>query len=402
MERKNNPVRSLIDSPASAQRRKLLGALALAPVVWSLPTAVGAKTATPALASDGTWDAKRSWFFGMCLTEWADADSMAPFPKAGRRDIVLRDCVAKRGVPAGHMTLLLDREATRRRVRKHFIDMLNKSEAGDFLWFHYSGHGWRAGGSLYLLPYDTDGSSNRASKDTAYKLSELLDDIEANFRGSHVLLTADCCFSGQMAKVAPERNGRIAFGAITSSLSSEPSTGNWTFTNALIDGLTGQGTVDLDHDGGIDLIEIAKYAGRAMAFEEEQLGSFEFAPGFPKRTEMSKVVTQTAKGIGRHVEVYRQESWQKAVVTEINEAGEVRVRLAQTDSALDKWFREDRIRDYEAKVIPKGTRVEVKMKGRWISGVIIAERLGVHHVRFDGQMEDDDEWVPIRKIRVAK
>jgi hypothetical protein len=49
-----------------------------------------------------------------------------------------------------------------------------------------------------------------------------------------------------MAVVAPHRKGRIAFGAITSSLSSEVSTGNWTFTNALIEGLTGQGTTGFE------------------------------------------------------------------------------------------------------------------------------------------------------------
>jgi uncharacterized caspase-like protein len=143
--------------------------------------------------------------------------------------------------------MIADRDATRRNIRKHLRDVLRQTQPGDFLWFSYQGHGdKRPNSGMFLVPYDTDGSTNKSERETAYKLSDLLSDIESDFRGSHVLLSGDCCHSGQMAVVAPHRKGRIAFGAITSSLSSEVSTGNWTFTNALIEGLTGQGTTGFE------------------------------------------------------------------------------------------------------------------------------------------------------------
>ena len=382
-------------------RREVVLGLASIPLLMASIPSFASNKQNPALAPDGRWNPKRSWFFCMALVEWADADTWAPFPKKGRKDLVLRESFRKIGVPDSQIVMVMDKEATRKRVRKQLIATLSKAQPGDFLWFHYSGHGWKGRDGMYLVPYDNDGKTNRGFKETAYKLSALLEDIEQHFRGSHALLTGDCCHSGQMAIVAPNRKGPVSFGAITSSLSSEVSTGNWTFTNSLIDGLTGYGPVDLDRDGGIDLSEIAKYSLHAMAFEEEQLGSFDFASSFPKKTDITKVLSASEKGIGRQVEVQRQDTWQKAIVSEIRSNGDVRVRIAQTEKALDKWFPTDRIREFAIKKIPKGTRVEVKLKGKWIKGTVLAEKLGIHHVRFDGEHKDDDEWVSSKRIRVA-
>ncbi|MBV5322252.1 MAG: caspase family protein [Ilumatobacteraceae bacterium] len=315
----------------------------------------------------------------------------------------MRDCFTKLGVPASHIAMIADRDATRRNIRKHLRDVLRQTQPGDFLWFSYQGHGdKRPNSGMFLVPYDTDGSTNKSERETAYKLSDLLSDIESDFRGSHVLLSGDCCHSGQMAAVAPHRKGRIAFGAITSSLSSEVSTGNWTFTNALIEGLTGQGAVDLDRDGFIDLKEIGRYARTVMAFEEEQLSSFGFAEGFPKKTGITSVKTAAKAQVGKQVEIHRKEGWQKAVVTDTQANGDVRVRLAKEPEPLDRWFTADRVRDYTAVKIPKGARVEVKYKGKWLKATVEAEQLGIHHVRFDGDRKDDDEWVSSRRIRLLK
>jgi hypothetical protein len=372
-------------------------------LLYAANAAFAVPAAQSALSAAGKWNPARSWFFGVSLTEWADSASWAPFPKAGRRDFAFRDCFARLGVPSSHISMIADRDATRKRIRHHLRDVLKQTEPGDFLWFSYQGHGdKRPHSGMFLVPYDTVGSTNKSERETAYKLSDLLDDIEADFRGSHVVLSGDCCHSGQMAKVAPNRKGRIAFGAITSSLSSEVSTGNWTFTNALIDGLSGQGAVDLDRDGGIDLSEIARYARKTMAFEEEQLSSFAFAEGFPKKTDITRVSSAERSGAGRQVDVFRHDAWHKAVVTETRSSGEVRVRLAKTTQSLDRWFTAERVRDHVPTKIPNGTRVEVKVKGEWVKAKVEAEQLGIHHVRFAGGMEDDDEWVSARRIRLLK
>src|SRR4051794_16403888 len=60
------------------------------------------------------------------------------------------------------------------------------------------------------------------------------------------LLLADCCYSGCLADAVSQQARRIAYACAASSLASELSTGNWTFTEGLLAGLRGQAFVDAD------------------------------------------------------------------------------------------------------------------------------------------------------------
>ena len=98
--------------------------------------------------------------------------------------------------------------------------------------------------------------------------------IERLFGGSRALLLADCCYSGYLGETIARQTGRVAFAALTSSLASELSTGNWTFTEALLAGLQGQAYADADGSRFITLQEMATQIAENMAFAEEQVATF--------------------------------------------------------------------------------------------------------------------------------
>ena len=65
-----------------------------------------------AFAQTKQWDAKRTWVFMVCLVEWKDPATWASFPKTNRKDIVLRETLKGRGVPANQIVYLQDKFAT--------------------------------------------------------------------------------------------------------------------------------------------------------------------------------------------------------------------------------------------------------------------------------------------------
>ena len=84
---------------------------------------------------------------------------------------------------------------------------------------------------MYFASYDADGERN-----VGWVAETLPDTIEREFAGSHALLLVDCCFSGCLADIVKARAERVAYGCVLSSLASEVSTGNWTYTEAILAG----------------------------------------------------------------------------------------------------------------------------------------------------------------------
>src|SRR5262249_52970500 len=108
-------------------------------------------------------------------------------------------------------------------------------------------------------------------KQTGLLVSDLTELIRDNFRGKRVLFLADCCYSGGLAKAAEEL-GKDGFAAasVTSAGATVTSTVNWTFTQTVIDALTGEPLTDRDGDGTVTLGELAAEVRDAMRYLERQ------------------------------------------------------------------------------------------------------------------------------------
>ena len=331
------------------------------------------------------WNPARTHVFAVGLLEYDDG---VHWPLEKRRDVVLMDALRRRGVPDASITFMRDAEATTRGFEGELLQLLDRTRAGEQLLVYYAGHGGRDrehGGGYFKL------------RDGRLPIAQLFAWIERRFAGELALLTADCCYSGCLTLDAPVRAGRVAYGAIGSSLSTLPSTGAWTFTNCWIDAIEGHIPVDLDGDGVLRLDELARYAERRLCFHDGQVSSFAVANGMPSTFELGPARRRPHPRHGELVEARRDGKWAKAEILDVRPAGEIVVRWLADPASADVDAAD--VRRWQPDGLRPGTPVEVEYKDRWYDADVLAARNGMHLVRYTGWDRSWDEWVPDYRLR---
>lgn len=342
-----------------------------------------------------TWDPARTWVFAVGVLEWKASQVFGSFPKEGRRDAELMELLKSKGVPADHVVFIKDGEATRAKVEKALAEHVAKAKVGDLLIFYYAGHGCKAdSGATYFANYDATGDVEK----TGWPLASILDTIEARFKGSRALLTADCCYSGSLADEAKKRKGSISYACLTSSLASTSSTGNWTFTEALLKGFRGDPVADLNGDGAVELGELGRFTEAEMAFADGQLSTFATFGKFSAETTLADAGKKAHPRIGERLEVEEKKKWYRAKILEVKD-DTFKIHYVGWDDKYDEWVGEARTRPYKPVQYEGGTKVEVEWKGKWYPSKVLQGRLGLHLIHYDGFTDVWDEWVSPQRIR---
>jgi hypothetical protein len=272
--------------------------------------------------------------------KWQHSEMFGSFPQQNRRDAQLADFFKRQGVPPEQLVYLQDEQATTRRVRNEFSDMLARTKEGDFLFVYFTGHGYKSEDErqTFFATY------NASDKVPGWSTESIIGDINQSFRGSRILLTADCCYSGSLAKDARRLNNRVSYACLTSSLASQLSTENWTFTEALLAGLRGRAYEDINGDGEITLGEIADNAKEDMAFAEEQQSSFATRGNFSRDTILATAAPRSSAELGKRVEVRSEGDWYKGLITDAR-AGRFRVHYYGFEVSDDEWVLPRQIRN---------------------------------------------------------
>ncbi len=288
------------------------------------------------------WDPKSTWVFAVGVLVYPDGEA---WPQAGRRDSVMIEELKKSGVPPSQIEFVRDKDAQSERVLSRFRTFISRSPAQSTLWFYFAGHGAK----------DKEGVGSFVLYDKNWMLPELFRSLEKDFKGHTALLFADCCYSGNLGLEAMMRAGRIAYGVLTSSLSSVQSTGAWTFTNCLIQGLKGEVDIKDNQDNQIDFLELAAFTEREMAANDGQLSTFVATNGFDPRMVLKPGIKQTHP------------------------------RLSSKARAFSHH--------------PPGTKVSIKWDKKWYPGSVITGRLGMHLISYDGYSSTWDEWVDSGRLK---
>lgn len=345
------------------------------------------------LASGNDWDPARTWVFAVGILEWQDKKTFGAFPKEGRKDQELMDLFRSRGVPEDHILFLKDEEATRKRILAELPKHLEKAGEGDLLVFYYAGHGCRDddSGAMYFANYDATAPFAK----TGWKMSSVFDEIESKFRGSSALLMADCCYSGSIAVEARKRKSRVSYACLTSSLSSEISTGNWTFTLGVLEGFRGSPLVDDNGDGTVELAELGRYVEEEMPFEEEQLATFH---NFADPLRIAPAGKKKHPRLGERLEVEWKKKWWKAKLVDEKD-GKFLVDWVQAPPKDNEWVTPSRLRPFKPEHYAKGTVVQVEWKKKWFPAKVLDARLGLPFIRYDGFGEEWNEWVSAKRIK---
>jgi hypothetical protein len=162
--------------------------------------------------------------------EWQNQEMFDSFPKEKRRDAALVRFFQQAGVPAGQIAYLCDRQARYAQIARTLPAHFAQAQPGDFLFVYYCGHGYKLdSGEACMACYDAG-----AEGCPDWSMASLPALIEQHFPGDHALIAADCCYSGCLAGAVTAHRGRVSYACLTSSLASESSTGNWTFTEGLL------------------------------------------------------------------------------------------------------------------------------------------------------------------------
>ena len=332
------------------------------------------------------------------LLEWQDSESFESFPKENRRDETLLALLKKRGVPASQTVYLQDKRATTATIRSEFVKLLNRTRPGDTVFVYYEGHGYKDDNDeAYFASYDADDERN-----PGWLMSSVPDTIDKYFKGDKAIIALDNCYSGSMITAVKSKKHRASYAVLASSSASQSSTGNWTFTEAIISAFRGSPVTDDDGDGVVTFAELEANAEADMLFGEEQVSSFAFTGDFDPNTKIADAAPAVSPRIGERVEVYTDDDWFKGYVIGAK-SGKLLVHYYGYEQSDDEWVLPRSIRVPKVTSAYKiGERVQVEYKKKWYPAHILNVKGGSHYVSYDDYDTDENEWVSTKRIRKIK
>lgn len=339
------------------------------------------------------WNPQKTWVFFAGLVEWSDAN-WDRYPQKNRRDEILVNLLRAKGVPKNQIVYLKDAQATKANIDKSFAEFLRRPKAGDWVFVYYCGHGYKTepDGEAYFAPYDSDGG------EIGWKMESVPVTIEKNFKGSHAILVADNCYSGALTEAVKNGKWRTNYAVFASSSASKLSTGNWTFTEALISAFSGASYIDDDQNGGVTFAEARLNAAEDMLFAEEQIATFAFTGKFSPETVIAAAERSANARIGERVEILSDKILYKAFIKDFqNDLFKVHYYGYFDDN--DEFVKTAQIRTGKPKQFKVNEKVEVEWKKEWFPARILEVRGGAYLITYDGYGKEWNEWVSHKRIR---
>lgn len=344
----------------------------------------------PTPVSLATFDPARTFVLSVSVLSFAHEDMFPSFPTEGRRDDVLDAAFLARGVSPTNLMRLRDTEATREGILRAITAFLARVPQGADVVFYYAGHGYRDdAGSTYFAAHDTG---------EAVASGVRHDEVLRLFEGRRALFLIDCCFSGALGAEVLRAHAAQRFAVLASSLASEISTGAWTFTDAVIQGLQGAAPCDTDHDGTITLANLADFAESELAFTDGQLATYARTESFSRDFVIAPAAPMPCARFGEHVEVRWNRRWWPATIQGQSADGTL-VHYAGFERSDDEVVSSERIRPYAPEMHAVGTAVDVRWHGEWFPAVVLEARLGIHRIHYENFGDVWDEWVSRERIR---
>lgn len=362
--------------------------------------AVHAMSAAASVLARGerSWQPERTWVFVVGTLSWKHREMWNSFPQKNRRDAQLVQFFKEQGVPADHIVYLSDKEATQGNIQRSLAAHLSRAGKGDMLFLYYTGHGYKSEDSTdtYLASYDAGDAGV-----PGWSVNSIPASIERYFMGDRAFLALDNCYSGTLAEAVTSRRSPISYAVLTSSTSTESSTGNWTFTEILLGALRGRAYADSNSDGEVTLGELAGQASDDMLFAERQRSSFAATGTFSPQTILAQAERKADARVGERVEVRSEGDWFKGRIIDASPSRSLfLVHYYGYEEAEDEWVSANRIRRLSGDAqYAAGQKVEVEWEGDWYAARILQVRGGLFLIHYQDYGEEWDEWVEAKRIR---
>lgn len=360
-------------------------------------------TSIETLAQDQL-DASKTYVVIAGVLQWPEG-RLGSFATKNRKDEELYETLKARGVPEAQMKLLLDDDATYSKIRGAIRDVAGKAPKDSTFIFYYCGHGMPAeGDDVCLANYDLD---PKRPKRTGLLVSDTTTMIEKNFHGKRVLLLADCCFSGGLAKSARAlHKAGFEAASLTSATDSVISTGNWTFTQTIIDGLKGESFGDANGDGSLTLSELAGDVKGAMEALENQPAGVA-VENWPEEMKLAEAKHKPSSTEGP----FRAGDYVMAPSEGGTRVGRV-IAVGESESTVEFYdysdksqlkIANDKIQSLAGFKAAKGkletATHEVEWRGNWYKASVMKRDGKKTQIHYVGYGPEWDEWVTPERIR---
>ena len=332
------------------------------------------------------------------VLSWQDR-SLSPFDARMRKDRELHSLLISRGVRKEQTVLLMDREATLGKMRSSLTGLLSTAGKDSVFLFYYAGHGIKAEKNVYFANYDIK-SGNPGP--TGFGIHELGELILKHFKGSRVILMADCCHSGSLGDLVDRLSAKgIQAFSLTSSESSNISTENWTFTQTVIDCISGNALADRDLDGSVTLDEMHQEVKDAMKYREMQKSSFRNSrvPGslvIAKNTNVKKPAPSQPP-VGSYVLGYFNEGWKPCRILE-GGTGQVTAEFFFYCEKKRASLTPSQIKPFHMVRYDEGKTVQVIWNSKPYQARILRLEDDFHFITYPGFSSEWDEWVLYDRI----
>jgi len=332
----------------------------------------------------------KTWVFMVSLVEWEDT-TMATFDKDGRIDSSIIKFFLKNGVPSNQILSINDKKANTYTVRSEFVNFLKKAKKEDNLFFYYAGHGYiNENAKVCFATY----------KGEDWSAEEIVSTVNDNFVGNKAFFTADCCNSGGLT-LEVQKYPKREYVSLNSVVSTSNSTGNWTFSNALLYGLQGKNYVDYNNNGSISLVELAKYIDEEMAVVEEQKSEYYIPKSMENWVVSNNVPKKKNALVGSRVKVDYDGQDFLGFVEDTDSKNNTKVRFYSYTNNETEWLKSARLKPFSCfNDYPIGTKVKALSSNdnKHYPGKVIKKFLCLYLVHYDDYDSEWDEWVGSSKV----
>ena len=346
------------------------------------------------------WQPEKTIALIVGILEWQDK-GLATYSKENREDKKLYNILLERGVPDENIMFISDKDGTLLNILSTLKKLSKRGNEYSLFFFYYAGHGikLRNTGNTYFLNYDGDTSN---PDNTCLSLNTIGKIIKDNFKGNRAILTADCCYSGNLNKIADtlDKSG-IGTLVLSSSTASNYSTGEWTFTRSL-NHILHTSSILNRASGPMDLKSAFKYIYINMKHSDLQMANFYRTNGFPSKFKFTNIEIESDIDKVSHIGEYKEAKWENKwyKVKIIGQKDNLcKIHYIGYEDSWNEWILCSKLKDIEYKTYPAGSKIEVEWDNSWYPAEIIEVKDIFHYIHYSGYGNEWDEWVAYNRIR---